>query len=260
MIPERYEEKNSKEKICHNCLTKVTPLWRRSKKGANLCNACGLYYRNHGDHRPYNKTIAYQSCRSLDQFRSNLVFLEKIAIAALAELKSRAKMAQYFESDEDRCSSDYFKYFRGYRGDISHTDRLAQMRKKHPYGSQLNPPNPVVYRPGEHPDPRTFRIPERTGRKISELYPSQRDSLPNPEHAKNRFVHHFDNHGTPNAVRMDKERSFNREMEPKAIKPEESDEFRRRPMSEKRKEYSEGESGEWDAETAIEKLATLSEQ
>lgn len=43
-------DKNIKE--CANCLKKETPLWRRSKNGENLCNACGLYARNHGKNRP----------------------------------------------------------------------------------------------------------------------------------------------------------------------------------------------------------------
>lgn len=37
---------------CHNCSTTVTPLWRRDEQGHPICNACGLYHKLHGAHRP----------------------------------------------------------------------------------------------------------------------------------------------------------------------------------------------------------------
>eukprot|EP00887_Chlorella_sp_A99_P002766 scaffold6.g2766.t1 len=40
-------------KVCENCGTTSTPLWRKDRQANMLmCNACGIYYKHHGRHRP----------------------------------------------------------------------------------------------------------------------------------------------------------------------------------------------------------------
>lgn len=40
-------------KRCVNCQCTSTPLWRKDKSsGLMYCNACGIYFKNHGKHRP----------------------------------------------------------------------------------------------------------------------------------------------------------------------------------------------------------------
>lgn len=48
---------NTSERECANCLTRNTPLWRRYGPNNFLCNACGLYQRVNGNHRPLVRNI-----------------------------------------------------------------------------------------------------------------------------------------------------------------------------------------------------------
>ncbi|KAG0014962.1 hypothetical protein BGZ81_000172 [Podila clonocystis] len=56
LSPEVQTSKNSKASrhlICFNCKVTQTPLWRRTPdRKHSLCNACGLYYKQYGAHRP----------------------------------------------------------------------------------------------------------------------------------------------------------------------------------------------------------------
>ncbi|CEP17145.1 hypothetical protein [Parasitella parasitica] len=49
---------------CHNCHVTKTPLWRRTPDRAHsLCNACGLYYKQYGTHRPLHVRQKQQSSK-----------------------------------------------------------------------------------------------------------------------------------------------------------------------------------------------------
>ena len=47
--------KDSMGRECSNCGATSTPLWRRDKAGNYQCNACGIYFKQHGQPRPLTK-------------------------------------------------------------------------------------------------------------------------------------------------------------------------------------------------------------
>lgn len=52
-VPNSSCTKRNRELICFNCKVTQTPLWRRTPdRKHSLCNACGLYYKQYGAHRP----------------------------------------------------------------------------------------------------------------------------------------------------------------------------------------------------------------
>lgn len=52
VVKDENSEDSSVAIACANCQTTITPLWRRNDLGETICNACGLYYKLHGCHRP----------------------------------------------------------------------------------------------------------------------------------------------------------------------------------------------------------------
>ena len=61
------------ERECANCMTRNTPLWRRYGPNSFLCNACGLYQRVNGNHRPLMKNIRRNISTTITKRTGNLI-------------------------------------------------------------------------------------------------------------------------------------------------------------------------------------------
>ncbi|KIK61095.1 hypothetical protein GYMLUDRAFT_59059 [Collybiopsis luxurians FD-317 M1] len=81
---------------CNNCHTTATPLWRKDDEGKTNCNACGLYYKQHGSARPISMKADVIRKRSRDNAKS---------ISGGAEQRSTASENLSASSDVSRRAS-----------------------------------------------------------------------------------------------------------------------------------------------------------
>ena len=67
------KKENTRHIVCHNCKTDTTPLWRRTlDRQHSLCNACGLYFKQYGAHRPLSvRTKSAHNCSNANTNTNN---------------------------------------------------------------------------------------------------------------------------------------------------------------------------------------------
>jgi transcription elongation factor Elf1 len=93
-------------KICYNCGTMSTPLWRKDRNlNIIMCNACGIYFKNHGRHRPISLSSGVQSKPAKKESSMSVKLLGEAAHqAAHASLKAIAGDGAYVDGSSRRSS------------------------------------------------------------------------------------------------------------------------------------------------------------
>ncbi|KAG2220695.1 hypothetical protein INT45_012559 [Circinella minor] len=101
----KQQQRPARQLECFNCHVTKTPLWRRTPDRAHsLCNACGLYYKQYGTHRPLhirqktpNKKIQQQQAQQQAQQQQQQQLVATVAANLLRPLL-QARCASCFQT------------------------------------------------------------------------------------------------------------------------------------------------------------------
>ena len=101
----KQQQRPARQLECFNCHVTKTPLWRRTPDRAHsLCNACGLYYKQYGTHRPLhirqktpNKKIQQQQAAQQAQQQQQQQLVATVAANLLRPLL-QARCANCFQT------------------------------------------------------------------------------------------------------------------------------------------------------------------
>jgi len=93
-------------KVCYNCGTMSTPLWRKDRNlNIIMCNACGIYFKNHGRHRPVSLSSGTPTKPAKKESSVSVKLLGEAAHhAAHASLKAIAGEGAYVDGSSRRSS------------------------------------------------------------------------------------------------------------------------------------------------------------
>ncbi|KAI7877831.1 glucocorticoid receptor-like (DNA-binding domain) [Lichtheimia hyalospora FSU 10163] len=132
---------NRQALICANCRTTTTPLWRRDESGNTICNACGLYYKLHGMHRPVSMK------RSVIKRRKRVV---------VAETSSVSPSPPEEKLDETAVTKDKHHHH--------HRQVVVRKQPKNKSPTKNNPSSPALQQHQQHdevPPIEDYIIPKR---------------------------------------------------------------------------------------------------
>jgi len=98
---------NDDGKVCSNCGTTSTPLWRKDKNNLDiiLCNACGIYLKNHGKSRPVSGSQSASESEDIKEIKVEEVVEVKATVQGRSRGSAAAKERAAEASSDDAGSN-----------------------------------------------------------------------------------------------------------------------------------------------------------